>query len=256
MNSWIAVSPTDHAKSYWQQRVGYHFAAKMNATPVLVAELSKVAPLYPLAFVKGEFGYHFVAILGLGPERNFYVNNQGQWLCDYIPASIRGYPFILANNDSGDRRIFCIDADMLSTNPGNPPLFDDSGNLTGIAADTFSFLQQCDSSRQITEAACQNLDNAGLIEPWPLELSAAESGVVSTVQGLYRINETALNALDAETFAALRIHGALLIAYSQLLSINQLDQLTKLAQYLSKETELRDITGVSSDDSVLNFDSL
>ncbi|MDO8908682.1 MAG: SapC family protein [Pseudohongiella sp.] len=256
MNSWIAISPTEHANCHWQQRINYLFAANMTVAPVLVAELSKVAPLYSLAFVKADQGYQLVVILGLGADRNFYVNNKGQWLCDYIPAAIRGYPFVLAKTSNDDDRILCIDEQMLSTNAGNLRLFDDAGNLTGVAAETFGFLKECDVSRRTTEAACDSLEKAGLIEPWPLQINSVEGGETSAVDGLYRINEAALNALDADAFAALRIHGALLIAYAQLFSVNQLGQLRELALFLSKEAEIHSSAGLSADDSVLNFDLL
>jgi len=50
------------------------------------------------------------------------------------------------------------------------------------------------------------------------------------VQGLYRIDEEALNVLPDEAFLPLRKTSALPLAYAQLFSINQLAMLPKAAE--------------------------
>ena len=50
------------------------------------------------------------------------------------------------------------------------------------------------------------------------------------VEGLYRIDEAALNALPDDAFMPLRKTGALPLAYAQLLSMNQLALLPKAAE--------------------------
>jgi hypothetical protein len=50
------------------------------------------------------------------------------------------------------------------------------------------------------------------------------------VEGLYRIDEVALNALSAEPFQEVRAAGALPVAYCQLLSMQHLAVLGELAK--------------------------
>jgi hypothetical protein len=50
-----------------------------------------------------------------------------------------------------------------------------------------------------------------------------------TVSGLCRVDEPALNALDDETFLKLRKASALVVAHGQLMSMNQVSVLSRLA---------------------------
>ena len=93
-------------------------------------------------------------------------------------------------------------------------------------------LSQVERSRMATQAAVDALAAAGLIQPWPLNIQQGEQNV--PVTGLYRIDEAALNALENEAFLTLRRSGALLVAYAQLLSMNQLAVLQRLIQIQAK----------------------
>lgn len=78
------------------------------------------------------------------------------------------------------------------------------------------------------------------------------------VQGLFRINEKALNQLEPQAFAELRQHGALPLAYAQLLSSSQLHQLTErekfhTRQQLAQPTE-QDLDSLFGEDDDLSFD--
>jgi len=54
--------------------------------------------------------------------------------------------------------------------------------------------------------------------------------VEQAVEGLFRIDEAALNQLPADAFMELRDSGALVLAYCQLLSMQHLPVLGQLAQ--------------------------
>lgn len=57
------------------------------------------------------------------------------------------------------------------------------------------------------------------------------------LEGLFRVNEAALNALDNEAFLSVRKSGALPVAYAQLLSMQQLRVLGELAQARAQRTQ-------------------
>jgi len=67
-----------------------------------------------------------------------------------------------------------------------------------------------------------------LIQPWPINLQQGDQ--VVAVEGLFRIDEAAMNALPDEDFLKLRSTGAFAVAYAQLLSMTQLSALQKLDQ--------------------------
>ncbi|TDO03467.1 SapC family protein [Halomonas ventosae] len=234
MPQWSAISRTEHADSHYLPRQGYGFAARDPVVPILIAELTKLLPHYALGFIQQDEDsrqdYQPVALTSLGGQQNLYVHPDGRWLGSYVPAGLRGYPFTLANTQDR-QQVLCIAQDHLLEGHQGEALFDDDGNLTDKVQQTLNFLTQCDQNRQVTRAASQRLGETGLIEPWPLKVERGEGKEPRAVQGLYRINEKALNELAADAFADLRKHGALVLAYAQLFSMSQLAQLTERARF-------------------------
>lgn len=258
MTQWIAVSRTEHADSHWRPRQGFGFAADLQVVAILMAELSKLLPHYVLAFVRNGEQYQPVALVGLGGGRNLYINKEDKWLCTYVPATLRGFPFTLADNDSGEQ-ILCINGSQLTDDPTAPLLFESDGNLTSRAASIFDFLVQCHTNRIATQAACAALESCELIEPWPFTINRGDNLEPLGINGLYRINERALNELDGSQFADLRSSGATALAYAQLFSRNQIDQLTQRAEYIGREIESsssQDLDEFFQDGGSLNLDFL
>lgn len=262
MSSWIPVSRTEHAQSYWKPRQGYEFAAAKQVVPVMLAELSRLVPNYVLGFVRDENeNFKAVALVGLGGDRNLYITPDSKWLCEYVPAALRAFPFTVLKSTDGNN-VFCIQSDHLSESTEHERLLDDDGELGVRTAETYKFISHCELNRNQTAEACEALAQAAIIEPWPISVSRGEGEEPRMINGLHRINEEALNELDAENLAGLRVSGALLLAYAQLFSMAQLDQLTRRAEYLSKSTaqtsSSADMANLfSSDDSgSLNFDAL
>ena len=259
MNQWVALSRTTHADSYYLPRQGYAFAANQQVTPIMLAELGRLLSQYVLGFVQQGERFQPVALLGLS-GRNRYLHPDGRWLGDYVPASLRGYPFTLANAED-NQQVLCVDQAHLQDAPGDgsgEPLFDDEGSLSQRVQKTLEFLQQCESNRQITDKACQALGELGLIEPWPLQIGRGEEQQPLKVQGLFRVNEKALNQLESDAFAELRKHGSLPLAYAQLFSLSQLHQLTEREKFHARQQPAqsadRNLDSLFGEDDDLSFD--
>ena len=91
-----------------------------------------------------------------------------------------------------------------------------------------------------TDLAMASLAEAGVIEPWPLEVEV--DGKKTAIKGLHRVNESALGALDDEAFLKLRKTSALRLAYAQLMSMGQIarfDQLVQLRQQLAQTPKIK-----------------
>jgi hypothetical protein len=228
------------------------------------AELSKVAAVMPMGFIKQEAGYQLVGITSLEPGMNLYVTPDGKWRGKYIPAALRGYPFKLVRQESSDKSILCIDEAsglvMDNTEDGNA-FFDDQNEPTQEIKDILNFLTEVEGSRTATQGAVNALADADLITPWELNLKQGEE--VVPVKGLFCIDEAALNKLDDEDFLTVRKAGGLALAYAQLLSMNQLAVLERLGelqgQILAQQaakTEAAGLTGFSlaEDEGSLMFD--
>ena len=227
----VAVTPERHASKAWKKHASYAFAATDCVIPLVGAELSKAVPALPIGFTRDADRYQLVAITSLRPGENLFVAPSGQWLGAYIPAALRGYPFRLVQPEGAEQAILCIDEAsglVVEAAQGGEAFFDDQGQPSQVVKDTLDFLSQVERYRALTQQAVNTLADANLITAWPLNLKQGEQ--IVPVTGLYRIDEAALNTLDGVAFLTLRQAGALLVAYAQLLSINQLEGLGRLAQ--------------------------
>jgi hypothetical protein len=256
MPTWKAISKTEHANKHFIARQGYSFAAKQQVVPILLAELTKLIPLYAIGFIHQQEAYIPVVLTGIGGEQNLFVNADGKWIGSYVPAVFRGYPFALADNKG--EKVLCIEETHLSDS-GGQPLFDSEGNLTKLVQDTLNFLNECEKNRRVTQKACAALNKVEVIEKWPLKIKQQKGQEPVQVNGLYRISEQALNELDAESFAGLRKNGALALAYSQLFSMNQIDQLVQWAKFHAQQAQAQqepDIEQLFGNDDTLHFDKI
>lgn len=225
MANWTAVSKSQHAQSGYRPRMGYQHAAQQIVTPVLLAELPKLISQFVLGFVVSNQRYQLVALLGVDERHNLYVQPDGRWLARYVPATIRSYPFNLATDAQG-RKVLCIDADQLGDGGADQQrLFGEAGEPSPSVKSYLEFLNQCDADRQRIEQAVDTLSAAGLMASWSLTVGHDQGVEPRQVEGLYRVDEQALNQLGADDYAALQ--GApMAVAHAQLFSMHQQHQLT------------------------------
>ena len=259
-----AINSGDHSKKVWKHATDYTFAADQTVISLVGAELSKAALAMPTGFVKLDAGYQLVAITSLQPGTNLFVAPSGRWLVEYIPATLRGYPFQLAQQEGAGELILCInEASGLvveNTEDGNA-FFDDQGQPTQAIKGIRDFLSAIKASWDVTEGAVNALADAGLITPWKINLKQGEK--IVPVEGLFSVDEAVLNKLDNQDFLTLRKAGGLALAYAQLLSMNQLTVLERLGGLQDKiaakqtaQSEAANLTGfsLSEDEGSLMFD--
>ena len=224
-----AITREEFAGKTWRRPSNYTFAAQSNILPVTVAELAKLVPAMPLGFVKTDSGFRFVAITSLQSGINLFVAPDGNWIGDYIPATVRAYPFQLVKPQDREESVLCIDTSTgLLGGAGQGEAFFDGDEPTQAIRDILNLLSETEQSRVVTQRLVDVLQSAGLIQPWMLNLQQGDKAV--PVEGLFRIDEAALNALPNDDFIALRKAGALALAYGQLFSMNQLSVLPKAAE--------------------------
>ncbi len=131
--------------------------------------------------------------------------------------------------DGGEEAVLCVDEDsgLLADDDGTAQsFFGADGSPSEAAKGILDFLLQVERNRAATLAAVAALHDAGLFGPWPF--SAKIDGHVTPLNGLSRINEAALNALDDAAFLLLRKTGALPLAYLHFLSVAQLSVFERL----------------------------
>ena len=228
MPAYKAITKTDFADLRWKRFDSYAFAAQDAVAPLAAQELARACTCLPIAFIQQSGAFVPVAVLGLQPGRNLFIAPDGRWSGPYVPAAYRGHPFALAEAEN-DQLVLCIDMDSgLVGEHFEQPFFEADGEPAKAISDVLEFLRQVRNNHQLTQRVCAALHAEGLIVPWPLTLRD-DSGE-QMIQGLYRIDESALNTLDSETLARIHQAGALPVAYCQLLSMQHIQMLGKLAE--------------------------
>ena len=228
MPNYKAITKTDFANLHWTRFDSYAFAAQDAVAPLVAQELAKACICLPIAFIQQGDAFVPAAVLGLQPGQNLFVAQDGRWNGSYVPAAYRGHPFALAEAEN-DQLVLCVDMDSgLVGEHFEQPFFEANGEPAKVTRDVLEFLQQVHNDHRLTQRVCAVLHAEGLIVPWPLTLRD-DSGE-QVVQGLYRVDEAALKALDSETLARIHQAGALPVAYCQLLSMQHIQMLGKLTE--------------------------
>lgn len=228
------ITPQQHGALRWKRFTAYTFAAADTVAPLVAHEAGRAAMAMPLAFVptpakEGEAAaYVLMAVQGLGKGENLFVAPDGRWLGGYVPSAYRGYPFQLANTPEG-QQVLCLrsDSGLVSETEGER-FFEEDGQPGQAVKDVLGFLTQVAQNRQVTQRIVALLAEKGLIQPWSIKIRTDDGE--RAIEGLYRIDEGKLNELGGEDLKSLQHADALPLAYAQLLSMQHLQTLGKLAQ--------------------------
>ena len=228
MTDFKVITRELHGLQRWLKHSTYTFAASDALCGLVAQELPKAMLSMAIGFIAEGANFMPVAVQGLAAGQNLLVAPDGRWQTPYIPAFYRGYPFHMASTEQGEQ-VLCIDeaSGLLSESAGQP-FFNEDGTPHQSVVEILNFLNEIEANRQLTRSICTVLQQHGLIQPWPITVQGEQGE--QQVEGLFRIDEAALNALTAESLAEVRNAGGLTVAYCQLLSMQHLSTLGTLAQ--------------------------
>jgi hypothetical protein len=248
------ITQDAYANKYWQPVTQYQFAKDTLIAPLVLAELVKAQQTLPIAFTKTDDNYTTVAVLGL-TDGNALVNQHGQWFPNaYIPAVFRSYPFRLAKNED-NQLLLCIDEDSgLVNEMAGEAFFDNEGKPTERVQAILNMLVSIDNNQTATQTAIAALAQHNLITPWQFTLKTDEGN--KTIEGLYRIDEAALNSLTGEALAEVIKAGGLVVAYTQLFSMHNLSTIIDLMKAHQKVKAPQPDSLPVSPSGDLNLDAL
>lgn len=232
MTKFVPINRKTFSDKTWKQITDLRFAAHEQMVPIVAQELATAAPEMPIGFIKHNDNFLLVALLSYRPNDNLYVSPEGKWLVQYTPIALRTHPFRLIRQTGNDKMVLCADEDAVASNPGEEIFFDAAGKPSEAIQKIFRLLEAVEQNRQGTAFAVGALAEAGLIVPW--EIKVRNGDRIVAVNGLHKIDEVALNRLPDEAYLKLRKLGAIPLAYAQLLSMQQLHLLAKLADMQSQ----------------------
>ena len=85
----------------------FSFAAKSHVVPITVTEFPVAALSYPIIFAGDK--HQPLAVMGVNADQNMFVKGDGSFeIGAYIPAYIRRYPFVLANDQNREQLVVLL----------------------------------------------------------------------------------------------------------------------------------------------------
>ena len=172
--------------------------------------------------------------MGLRQSENLYVSAKGDFRPEaYIPAYVRRYPFVFANDPQGQRLILCIDRDApFIVEGGQSPLFTD-GKPSDYVNQAMEFCNNFEQERQRTDSFVKLLTDMDLFDVREAVFTPrnerGEPGQPQKLADYFAVSEDKLKALPVEKLAELRDNGALGQIYAHLVSLLGWDRLIALA---------------------------
>ena len=236
MSTFVPVTRSGFAQQSWQRYTSYQFAAQESIVPLTGAELSRAALSLPIAFRLVEGNYFPHALLSLIPGKSLFVAKDGRWLGPYVPAILRGYPFRLAGTPDGQKILVVnTDSGLIHEGSQHEAFVGEDGQLSPVVAGILNFLTQVENSKAPTVSACDALQALELIVPWEIIIKTEQGD--KKVEGLFKVDEARLNALPDDAYLSLRQAGALQLAFCQMLSMQHLSTLGKLANAYVRDAQ-------------------
>jgi len=212
------------------QRQGFAFTAGAPMLPLTFAEAGQALRSYPIVFFPEGDSLTLAVLTGLpvdGSRRNLFVDAAGEWRPDtYIPAYVRGYPFIALRPTANAEPILAFDPQAPDfKRAGGQPLVSADGQpseqLKGILAFQAEYRQLAERTAAMTKA----LKDAGVLEEGSLQLQAPGSDETQQIGGFLVVSEPKLKALSPDVLKKLMAADALGLAYAQLFSMGSLGNL-------------------------------
>lgn len=218
---YIPLSKTAHSSTKWKSTNGFRFAAKQALVRLMPSELPRAAHDFPIVFFRQGKSLLPVALLGLAPESNQFVDQDGRWLSSYIPALIQCYPFSLAYQGEG-KFLPMVDAEALDDSDGIN-IYDDKGELGEDSRLKIASLLKSEGQIVSASKALATLEAMNLIVPWDIPLSVGTKSV--TLTGFYRADEQRLKSLSDEQVLSLWRSGAFPMLFAHWFSLRQFARL-------------------------------
>src|SRR6185369_15901232 len=227
------LSPETHGKLGVKRMDGpFAFAKAGHAIPLTVGEFPLAAVTGPIIFVGDE--KLPIAVMGLNAGDNMFVQDDGLFEPGvYIPAYVRRYPFVFANDDNAKQMVLCIDRKAEFIVDGGDMPFFENGEPSEYTKNCIEFCNNFEMERQRTVSFVQVLKDLDLFETKTASFTPVNpdgtQGEPQKIADYFGVSEEKLNKLPTEQFIELRDNGALGQIYAHLLSLVGWDRLLALA---------------------------
>ncbi|MBV8593431.1 MAG: SapC family protein [Caulobacteraceae bacterium] len=206
----------------------FDFAAGSQISPLTVTEFPSAALCYPIIFA-GEKRQP-LAVMGVADGDNLFITKGMFEIGAYIPAYIRRYPFVLANDQANEKLVVCVDraAAMVGDLP-DLPFFTPDGQPSDYTRNCIKFCDDYETETRRTESFVALLQELDLLESRTQTHSPLNPdgtiGAPQDVAQFFAVSEERLKALPAAKLKELIDNGALAQIHAHLISLLGWDRL-------------------------------
>ncbi len=226
----VPVSNERHRDLAVESQRDYGFARTTNIVPLTTAELAPAVLEYPIVFLGDERDGSLAAVLGTRDDENLFVDQAGRWNARYVPAFVRRYPFVFANQDDPNRLILCVDESsaQLNRDGRGERLFDSAGERTAYLGNVLQFMQRYQMAVQRTRAFVRRMAELELLREVHANIRLGDAGT-RQLRGFRTIDREKLKALPAATVSELFNADGLEAIYLHLGSLGNFQRLGERA---------------------------
>ena len=237
MSSPVPLQNDKHANLKLAEIDDYTRYKEQHLVPIVVPDFFTLAGEYPLVFVQNAVSGEFVpvAMMGIKEGQNLCCQSE-QWPAQVVPLSFNNGPFSIARADTDDEQfVILIDEEspLLSETDGEA-LFTESGEKTDYLEKKIESVVQVAQKAINTQGVCKYLSNKKLFATQQVQLQFRPDTEQYNIDGIFTIDEEALNALPDKDFLELRKKGMLALIYAHFVSLQQLHRISKM-QYEADE---------------------
>jgi len=207
----------------------FAFATSSHVVPAVVDEFAAAARHLPILFIPAVPHPSPVFLVGTRTGQNLYVDGDGKWIDNFVPAFVRRYPFMLGTSADGSS-VVCIDDryEGLRRKDAGERLFAEDGADTPLLQDYARLTETYFAAAKRTEAFLETLAALQLLRSVAVEIRS-ETGASTSLHGFQTIDENRLDALPDADFLKLRADGFLPAIYAHLFSLAAVDRLRQLS---------------------------
>ncbi len=211
----------------------FDFLKETHVIPVMINEFAAAALSYPIIFAGDNRAP--LAVMGLKPGENLAVLPDGNFdQLSYLPAYVRRYPFVFAQDDDNQRLVVCLETNSpLVSNAPQTPFFD-NGQPSAYTQNAIEFLQEFEKSRVMTDSFVALMNDLDLWEPrkqvfTPPPGPDGRPGREIPLADYFAISQDKLSALPIDKIQQLNETGALGAIYAHLTSLIGWDRMVMKA---------------------------
>jgi len=241
MSEPVPLSFERHGKLKLSEPENYQRFASENLVPVVFQEFYKLATEFPLVFVRHKQSSELIPVAMMGFKKGTNVYCQGaHWGPSYLPASFTVAPFLVTRLDLEKEE---IDADV-SVDEDSPllnevigeALYDANGEQTEFLKKRIEHVVTVTKQTLQARAMTRRLVDKNLLRSRPMSIQYSQDSPKYELDGIYTIDEEALEALGGEEYLKLRQRGLLPLIYAHLSSLHQISRLARL-QFQADQAE-------------------